>query len=238
MGPIIVQVEPPPSPRAAGSSSSEPQPTYSEAANAAAAWLRESLRMDDAESLEVALPEGVIPGGELTLTLPSNETITVPIPQDASPGDKLPVMIPRDSVDSMTVSVAKTRNHFPTSVKGKKLYRPVVWKRNMDSKQTYYDVRIPKEWDPARHTHLDVHLGHLLASICVPKGCCASSLISIVAPSNHSTTAHEIIIPEDAVPGSEFVANLEGELQLVKCPSHMKPGQKIKVYVSAGGGFG
>ena len=93
-----------------------------------------------------------------------------------------------------------------------------------------FEVVVPNGWVPGIHTHFQAQLGDVVAAIPVPEGCEPKTVLHVEAPKG--TSKVDVVIPDDAVPGSQFVANVGGQLVNVPCPPHMKPGQMLSVAVA------
>ena len=93
-----------------------------------------------------------------------------------------------------------------------------------------YEVIVPAGWLPGFHTHFQAQLGEVVAAIPVPDGCEPKTVLHVEAPKG--TSKVDVIIPEDVTPGSQFVANVGGQLVNVPCPPHMRPGQTLSVAVA------
>ena len=184
------------------------------------------------ESFEVTVPEGAGPGSVLRLTLPSGELVEIPVPEGAVPGDKLSFELSKSSLQAVEMALSGEQVIFPGKVsKGKKLKRPPT----ADGVGTgwagpTFEVVVPSGWVGGVHTHFQAQLGDVVAAIPVPEGCEPKTVLHVEAPKG--TSKVDVVIPDDATPGAQFVANVGGQLVNVPCPPHMKPGQVLSVAVA------
>jgi len=192
--------------------------------------LRTTFTDDDVESFEVVVPPGAETGAVLRLTLPSGEAVEVPVPEGAVPGDKLSFELSKSSLQAVEMALSGEQIIFPGKVcKGKRLKKPP---ENFGSGNggPIFEVVVPSGWVVGVHTHFQAQLGDVVAAIPVPEGCDPKTVLHVEAPKG--TSKVDIVIPDDAVPGSQFVANVGGQLVNVPCPPHMKPGQALSVAVA------
>ena len=118
---------------------------------------------------------------------------------------------------------------FPGRVcKGKKVKRPQEGASAHGG--PVYEVVVPAGWLAGFHTHFQAQLGDVVAAIPVPDFCEPKAVLHVEAP--RGTSKVDIVVPDDATPGSQFVANVGGQLVNVPCPPHMKPGQTLSVAVA------
>jgi hypothetical protein len=201
-----------------------------QAASCLTEMTRTSFTEDDAETFEVTVPSGAGPGAVLRLTLPSGEVVEIPVPENALPGDKLSFELSKSSLQAVEMAVSGEQIIFPGKVvKGKKLKRPPT-PDDTRHRGPVFEVVVPSGWVSGMHTHFQAQLGEVVAAIPVPEGCEPKAVLHVEAP--EGTSKIDIVIPEDAVPGAQFVANVGGQLVNVPCPPHMRPGQMLSVAVA------
>jgi hypothetical protein len=201
-----------------------------QAASCLTEMTRTSFTEDDAETFEVTVPSGAGPGAVLRLTLPSGEVVEIPVPENALPGDKLSFELSKSSLQAVEMAVSGEQIIFPGKVvKGKKLKRPPT-PDDTRHRGPVFEVVVPSGWVSGMHTHFQAQLGEVVAAIPVPEGCEPKAVLHVEAP--EGTSKIDIVIPEDAVPGAQFVANVGGQLVNVPCPPHMRPGQTLSVAVA------
>ena len=197
---------------------------------------RTTFTDDDVESFEVTVPDGAQPGAVLRLTLPSGELVEIPVPEGAVPGDKLSFELSKSSLQAVEMALSGEQIIFPGRVcKGKKVKKPPQLSEAEQAERRggggpLYEVVVPKGWLPGFHTHFQAQLGEVVAAIPVPDHCEPNTVLHVEAPVG--TSKVDVVIPEDATPGSQFVANVGGQLVNVPCPPHMRPGQTLSVAVA------
>ena len=188
---------------------------------------RTSFTEDEAESFEVTVPEGAQAGAVLRLTLPSGELVEIPVPDGAVPGDKLSFELSKSSLHAVEMALSGEQIIFPGKVcKGKRMKK---LEGGMHGGPVF-EVVVPSGWLSGFHTHFQAQLGEVVAAIPVPDSCEPKAVIHVEAPKG--TSKVDVVIPDDATPGSQFVANVGGQLVNVPCPPHMRPGQTLSVAVA------
>ena len=188
------------------------------------------------QCFEVVVPEGAVAGSVLRLTLPSGELVEIPVPDGAHPGDKLSFELSMSSLHAVEMALSGEQVIFPGKVlKGKKLKRPPPAPDSpggsmRSPRGPTFEVVVPSGWLPGYHTHFQAQLGEVVAAIPVPDHCEPKTVLHVEAPKG--TSKVDVVIPDDATPGAQFVANVGGQLVNVPCPPHMKPGQTLSVAVA------
>ena len=191
---------------------------------------RTSFTDDDTESFEVTVPDGAGAGAVLRLTLPSGELVEIPVPEGAVPGDKLSFELSKSSLQAVEMALSGEQIILPGKVsKGKRLKRPPTPDAGGNGGPVF-EVTVPAGFVAGLHTHFQAQLGDVVAAIPVPEGCEPKMVLHVEAPKG--TSKVDVIIPDDATPGSQFVANVGGQLVNVPCPPHMRPGQVLSVAVA------
>ena len=193
---------------------------------------------DDAEAFEVTVPDGAQPGAVLRLTLPSGELVEIPVPEGAVPGDKLSFELSKSSMQAVEMALSGEQIIFPGKVcRGKKVKKQPppanddgTPREKRGGGGPLYEVVVPAGWLPGFHTHFQAQLGEVVAAIPVPDLCEPKTVLHVEAPKG--TSKVDVVIPDDVTPGSQFVANVGGQLVNVPCPPHMRPGQTLSVAVA------
>mmetsp|Transcript_47437 Transcript_47437/g.94679 ORF Transcript_47437/g.94679 Transcript_47437/m.94679 type:complete len:232 (-) Transcript_47437:383-1078(-) len=115
-------------------------------------------------------------------------------------------------------------------VKGRRLKRPPEGFGDSTFGRQFFEVVMPASWVPG-FTHFQAQVGDFIAAIPVPNGAGPKTLLHVAAPQKASKG--NIVIPADAVPGSQFLATVGGQTFNVPVPPYMKPGQKLSVTLPA-----